>query len=155
MSESATTEQHPAEKKDRSHYLYIAVIAAVVLGIIVGLVAPDVGKALKPLGTAFVNLIKMVISPVIFCTIVLGVGSIRQAAKVGKVGGLALAYFIADVDVRPGHRAGRRQPAAAGCRACSSPTPPGPPGEQAASGEKPRPRPSSCSGSSRPRWSPR
>jgi len=94
MSESATTEQRPAEKKDRSHYLYIAVIAAVVLGIIVGLVAPDVGKALKPLGTAFVNLIKMVISPVIFCTIVLGVGSIRQAAKVGKVGGLALAYFI-------------------------------------------------------------
>jgi aerobic C4-dicarboxylate transport protein len=93
MSESATAE-HPAEKKDRSHYLYVAVIAAVVLGIIVGLVAPDVGKALKPLGTAFVNLIKMVISPVIFCTIVLGVGSIRQAAKVGKVGGLALLYFI-------------------------------------------------------------
>jgi len=94
MSESATTEQRPAARRDRSHYLYIAVIAAVVLGIIVGLVAPDVGKALKPLGTAFVNLIKMVISPVIFCTIVLGVGSIRQAAKVGKVGGLALAYFI-------------------------------------------------------------
>ena len=70
-------------------------IAAVVLGVIVGLVAPEVGKALKPLGTAFVNLIKMMISPVIFCTIVLGVGSIRQAAKVGKVGGLALAYFIA------------------------------------------------------------
>jgi aerobic C4-dicarboxylate transport protein len=93
MSSSATAE-HPAEKKDRSHYLYIAVIGAVVLGIIVGLVAPDVGKALKPLGTAFVSLIKMVISPVIFCTIVLGVGSIRQAAKVGKVGGLALAYFI-------------------------------------------------------------
>jgi aerobic C4-dicarboxylate transport protein len=63
--------------------------------VIVGLVAPDVGKALKPLGTAFVNLIKMMISPVIFCTIVLGVGSIRQAAKVGKVGGLALGYFIA------------------------------------------------------------
>ncbi len=98
MSDPTTTQrpeqQGPAAKKDRSHYLYIAVIAAVVLGIIVGLVAPDVGKALKPLGTAFVSLIKMVISPVIFCTIVLGVGSIRQAAKVGKVGGLALAYFI-------------------------------------------------------------
>ena len=41
----------PAKHRDRSHYLYIAVIVAVVLGIIVGLVAPDVGKALKPLGT--------------------------------------------------------------------------------------------------------
>jgi aerobic C4-dicarboxylate transport protein len=58
------------------------------------LVAPGVGKALAPLGTGFVNLIKMMISPVIFCTIVLGIGSIRQAAKVGKVGGLALVYFV-------------------------------------------------------------
>ena len=93
MSDSATTER-PAEKKDRSHYLYIAVIAAVIAGIAVGILAPDVGKALKPLGTGFVSLIKMMISPVIFCTIVLGIGSIRQAAKVGKVGGLALLYFI-------------------------------------------------------------
>jgi Na+/H+-dicarboxylate symporters len=81
-------------KKDRTHYLYLAVIAAVVLGVIVGLVAPELGKGLKPVGTAFVNLIKMMISPVIFCTIVLGIGSIRQAAKVGRVGGLALAYFL-------------------------------------------------------------
>jgi aerobic C4-dicarboxylate transport protein len=93
MSDSPTA-QHAAERRDRTHYLYIAVIVAVVLGIAVGFLAPEVGKALKPLGTGFVNLIKMMISPVIFCTIVLGVGSIRQAAKVGKVGGLALAYFI-------------------------------------------------------------
>ena len=93
MSDSAATER-PAEKKDRSHYLYIAVIAAVIAGIAVGILAPEVGKALKPLGTGFVSLIKMMISPVIFCTIVLGIGSIRQAAKVGKVGGLALLYFI-------------------------------------------------------------
>ena len=69
-------------------------IVAVILGIAVGFVVPDVGKELKPLGTGFVNLIKMMISPVIFCTIVLGIGSIRQAAKVGKVGGLALGYFL-------------------------------------------------------------
>ena len=87
--------QPPAKKKDRTHYLYIAVIVAVLAGIVVGLAAPEVGKALKPLGTGFVELIKMMISPVIFCTIVLGIGSIRQAAKVGKVGGLALLYFIA------------------------------------------------------------
>ena len=49
---------------------------------------------LKPLGEAFVALIKMMIQPVIFCTIVLGVGSVASAARVGKVGGLALAYFL-------------------------------------------------------------
>jgi aerobic C4-dicarboxylate transport protein len=95
MSEPVTAQQHPVEKRDRTHYLYIAVIVAVILGVAVGIIAPEVGKALKPVGTAFVNLIKMMISPVIFCTIVLGVGSIREAAKVGKVGGLALLYFIA------------------------------------------------------------
>jgi aerobic C4-dicarboxylate transport protein len=97
MSQSATTHSPgagQAGKRDRTHMLYIAVIVAVVLGVIVGLVAPDFGKSLAPLGTAFVNLIKMMISPVIFCTIVLGIGSIRQASKVGKVGGLALLYFI-------------------------------------------------------------
>ncbi|MBS6030865.1 MAG: cation:dicarboxylase symporter family transporter [Kocuria rhizophila] len=82
------------KKRDRTHYLYIAVIAAVVLGIVVGLVFPDAGVALKPLGTGFVALIKMIIAPVIFCTIVLGVGSVAKAATVGKVGGLALLYFI-------------------------------------------------------------
>lgn len=93
MSDSATT-QHAAGPRDRTHYLYVAVIVAVVLGVTVGILAPDVGMALKPLGAGFVNLLKMMISPLIFCTIVLGVGSIRQAAKVGKVGGLALVYFI-------------------------------------------------------------
>ncbi|MFG2503473.1 cation:dicarboxylate symporter family transporter [Streptomyces sp. NPDC048441] len=84
----------PAAKRDRTHYLYIAVIIAVVLGVGVGLLFPDFAKELKPVGTGFVNLIKMMISPIIFCTIVLGVGSVRKAAKVGKVGGLALGYFL-------------------------------------------------------------
>ena len=84
-----------SKKKDRTHWLYISVIIAVGLGIAVGLVFPEVGKALKPLGTGFVNLIKMMIAPVIFCTIVLGIGAIRQAAQVGRIGGLALGYFIA------------------------------------------------------------
>ncbi len=83
-----------APTRDRTHYLYLAVIAAVVLGIIVGFAAPGFAVQLKPLGTGFVNLIKMMISPIIFCTIVLGIGSVRQAAKVGKVGGLALGYFL-------------------------------------------------------------
>lgn len=83
-----------ATGRDRTHYLYLAVIAAVLLGIAVGFAAPGVAVELKPLGTGFVNLIKMMISPVIFCTIVLGIGSVRTAAKVGAVGGLALGYFM-------------------------------------------------------------
>ncbi len=79
---------------DRNHYLYIAVIAAVVAGALVGVLAPEVGIALEPLGKGFVSLIKMMITPIIFCTIVIGVGSIAKAATVGKVGGLAIGYFL-------------------------------------------------------------
>ncbi|MEV7214639.1 cation:dicarboxylase symporter family transporter [Kitasatospora cineracea] len=82
------------DRADRTHYLYLAVIAAVVAGVVVGLAAPGFAVELKPVGTGFVNLIKMMISPVIFCTIVLGVGSVTKAAKVGRVGGLALGYFL-------------------------------------------------------------
>jgi len=92
---STTTSASPPQRRDKTHYLYIAVIAAVVLGVAVGLLFPDLGKALKPVGTGFVNLIKMMISPIIFCTIVLGVGSVAKAKAVGKVGGLALVYFLA------------------------------------------------------------
>ncbi|MEV4708980.1 cation:dicarboxylate symporter family transporter [Actinoplanes sp. NPDC049316] len=88
------TQTVPRARRDRTHYLYLAVIVAVLLGIAVGLLFPDAAVELKPIGTGFVNLIKMMISPVIFCTIVLGVGSVRQAAKVGRVGGLALGYFL-------------------------------------------------------------
>jgi aerobic C4-dicarboxylate transport protein len=85
----------PKQRRDRTHWLYVAVIAAVVAGVIVGLGAPSVGKDVAVLGTMFVNLIKMMIIPVIFCTIVLGIGSVRKAATVGKVGGLAFIYFVA------------------------------------------------------------
>ncbi len=91
---SRTTPTRTGPPRNRTHYLYLAVIAAVALGIAVGLVAPAVAVELKPLGQAFVGLIKMMIQPVIFCTIVLGVGSVANAARVGKVGGLALGYFI-------------------------------------------------------------
>ncbi|GAB2601333.1 C4-dicarboxylate transporter DctA [Streptomyces capparidis] len=94
-ADTAPATQRPVKRRDRTHYLYIAVIAAVLIGILVGLAAPDTAKELKPLGTGFVNLIKMMISPIIFCTIVLGVGSVRKAAKVGAVGGMALLYFTA------------------------------------------------------------
>jgi aerobic C4-dicarboxylate transport protein len=94
-STSAAPSGRKARKKlDKNHYLYIAVIVAVVAGVIVGLLAPEFAKTLAPIGTAFVGLIKMMIAPIIFCTIVIGVGSIAKAATVGKVGGLALGYFI-------------------------------------------------------------
>ncbi|MBP3978158.1 cation:dicarboxylate symporter family transporter [Microbacterium sp. BLY] len=79
---------------DRHTWLYVSVIIAVVLGAAVGLLWPEVGRAFEPLGTAFVSLIKMMIAPIIFCTIVVGVGSIAKAATVGKIGGLALLYFL-------------------------------------------------------------
>jgi aerobic C4-dicarboxylate transport protein len=93
---SGTVSAHAprTRRRDRTHWLYLAVIAAVVLGIAVGFAFPEFAVSLKWLGTAFVGLIKMLIAPVIFCTIVLGIGSIRQAAKVGRVGGLALGYFL-------------------------------------------------------------
>jgi aerobic C4-dicarboxylate transport protein len=84
----------PSGRRDRTHWLYVAVIIAVGLGIAVGFLAPDFAVELRPLGTAFVNLVKMMISPVIFCTIVLGIGSVRRAASIGRVGGLALGYFV-------------------------------------------------------------
>ncbi|MCW2788230.1 MAG: dctA [Aeromicrobium sp.] len=89
-----STTTAPKVPRDRTHYLYIAVIVAVFAGIALGFAAPDFAEKLAPLGELFVKLIKMMISPVIFCTIVLGVGSIASAAQVGKVGGLALGYFV-------------------------------------------------------------
>lgn len=95
---------HPPKRRglDKTHWLYIAVIAAVILGIVVGLWAQaasggkttNFATSLKPLGDLFVNLIKMLIAPVIFCTIVTGIGSVAKAATVGKVGGIALVYFL-------------------------------------------------------------
>lgn len=79
---------------DKHTWLYVAVILAVVLGAVVGLVWPEFAVGLEPLGKGFVSLIKMMIAPIIFCTIVVGVGSIAKAATVGRIGGLALLYFM-------------------------------------------------------------
>ena len=92
---TSPTIPEPKERpRDRSHWLYIAVIIAVLAGITFGIVAPDAAKGWKWVGDAFVDLIKMMISPVIFCTIVLGIGSVRAAATVGKAGSMALVYFL-------------------------------------------------------------
>lgn len=79
---------------DKHTWLYVSVLIAVVLGAAVGLIWPEFAQSLEPLGKGFVSLIKMMIAPIIFCTIVVGVGSIAKAATVGKIGGLALLYFM-------------------------------------------------------------
>ncbi len=73
--------------------LTFQVLVAVSLGVLVGVVAPDVGKALKPLGDTFINLVKMVITPIIFLTIVHGIASMADLRRLGRVGGKALLYF--------------------------------------------------------------
>ena len=73
--------------------LYIQVLIAIAIGIFIGHFWPDLGKALKPLGDGFIALIKMMIGPVIFCTVVHGIGSMRDLRKVGRVGMKTLFYF--------------------------------------------------------------
>ena len=73
--------------------LTFQVLVAVSLGVLVGVVAPDIGKALKPLGDTFINLVKMVITPIIFLTIVHGIASMADLRRLGRVGGKALLYF--------------------------------------------------------------
>jgi len=75
--------------------LYIQVLIAIAVGIFIGHFWPDLGKALKPLGDGFIALIKMMIGPVIFCTVVHGIGSMRDLKKVGRVGVKTLFYFEA------------------------------------------------------------
>jgi aerobic C4-dicarboxylate transport protein len=73
--------------------LYFQVIVAIVLGVLVGTFYPEAGAAMKPFGDAFIKLIKMMIAPVIFCTVVTGIAGVEDMKKVGKTGGLALIYF--------------------------------------------------------------
>jgi len=73
--------------------LYFQVIVAIVIGILLGHFYPDTGSAMKPLGDGFIKLIKMVITPIIFCTIVVGIAGMEDMKKVGKTGGYALLYF--------------------------------------------------------------
>ena len=76
-----------------SKRLYIQVLIAIVLGILLGTFAPATGAAMKPLGDGFIKLVKMIIAPVIFCTVVIGIAGTEDVKRVGKTGALALVYF--------------------------------------------------------------
>src|SRR5215211_4421446 len=73
--------------------LYLQVITAIVIGVLLGHFYPQTGESMKPLGDGFIKLIKMIIAPIIFCTIVVGIAGMEDMKKVGKTGGYALLYF--------------------------------------------------------------
>jgi aerobic C4-dicarboxylate transport protein len=80
-------------KKPLYASLYVQVLIAVAIGIALGHFRPETGADMKPLGDAFIKLIKMIIAPIIFCTVVVGIAGMEDMKKVGKTGGLALLYF--------------------------------------------------------------
>jgi aerobic C4-dicarboxylate transport protein len=75
-------------------HLYVQVLVAIALGVALGHCYPEVGASLKPLGDGFIKLVKMVIAPVIFLTVVTGIAGMRELAAVGRVAGKAFAYFL-------------------------------------------------------------
>ena len=85
--------ENAAVKKPFYKVLYVQVLFAIAVGIVLGVVYPDLGAKMKPFGDAFVRLIKMIIAPVIFCTVVTGIAGMEDMKTVGKTGGLALLYF--------------------------------------------------------------
>ncbi|ABM36299.1 dicarboxylate/amino acid:cation symporter [Polaromonas naphthalenivorans] len=88
MTTSAPTEKLPLYRS-----LYFQVVCAVIAGVALGYFYPSVGESMKPLGDGFIKLIKMMIAPIIFCTVVVGIAGMEDMKKVGKTGGLALLYF--------------------------------------------------------------
>src|SRR5438477_12587916 len=74
-------------------HLYAQVLFAIICGVILGHFWPQTAEAMKPLGDAFIKLIKMIIAPIIFCTVVTGIAGMEDMKKVGRVGGKALLYF--------------------------------------------------------------
>jgi len=83
----------PAARKPWYRHLYVQVLAAIAFGIALGHYYPDLGTQMKPLGDGFIKLIKMIIAPIIFCTVVHGIASMQDLKEVGRVGVKALIYF--------------------------------------------------------------
>ncbi|MCX2887761.1 MULTISPECIES: dicarboxylate/amino acid:cation symporter [Pseudomonas] len=80
-------------RKPFYHHLYVQVLAAIVLGVILGHYSPGLGEQMKPLGDTFIKLIKMLIAPIIFCTVVSGIASMQDLKRIGRIGFKSLVYF--------------------------------------------------------------
>ena len=85
--------QQAAPRRPLYRSLYFQVVTAIIIGVLLGHFYPHLGEAMKPLGDGFIKLIKMIIAPIIFCTVVVGIAGMEDMKKVGKTGGLALLYF--------------------------------------------------------------
>jgi aerobic C4-dicarboxylate transport protein len=85
--------QQTAARRPLYKSLYVQVLVAIAIGVALGFFYPDTGAAMKPLGDGFIKLIKMIIAPIIFCTVVVGIAGMEDMKKVGKVGGFAILYF--------------------------------------------------------------
>jgi aerobic C4-dicarboxylate transport protein len=83
----------PVARRPWYTILYLQVLIAIVIGVLVGYYFPDAGKAMKPLGDGFIALIRMMIAPVIFCTVVHGIASMSDLKKIGRIGVKTLFYF--------------------------------------------------------------
>ncbi|SEL12175.1 aerobic C4-dicarboxylate transport protein [Sphingomonas palmae] len=98
-SPSVSTNAYPSDAQAAARrpfytHLYAQVLFAILLGALVGHFAPQTGEALKPLGDAFIKLVKMVIAPVIFLTLVSGIAGMKELGAVGRVAGKAFGYFL-------------------------------------------------------------
>lgn len=94
MYQPATSSPNPASRKRLYRHLYFWVLVAIILGVLLGHFAPGAGEAMKPLGDAFIKLVKMIIAPVIFLTIATGIASMRDLGSVGRVAAKAFGYFL-------------------------------------------------------------
>ena len=94
MIPADTAAAPPVRKKGLYRQLYVQVLAAIVLGALVGHFNPPLGESLKPLGDAFIRLVKMIIAPVIFLTVVTGIANMRDLKQVGGVAAKAFIYFL-------------------------------------------------------------
>jgi aerobic C4-dicarboxylate transport protein len=87
------SEENEKMSSNKSKNLYLQVLAAIAIGVLLGHFFPDIGTTMKPLGDGFIKLIKMIIAPIIFCTVVVGIAGMEDMKKVGKTGAYALLYF--------------------------------------------------------------
>src|SRR3954447_17155148 len=93
MSGMSTGTSHGAHRGPFFTHLYFQVLLAIAAGVLLGHFAPATGAAMKPLGDAFVKLIRMLIAPIIFTTVVVGIARMGDLKEVGRVGLKALVYF--------------------------------------------------------------
>ncbi|GLS38692.1 C4-dicarboxylate transport protein [Mesorhizobium tianshanense] len=93
--QTAFAAAEPRGKLPFYRHLYVQVLAAIAAGVLLGHFYPETGEALKPLGDAFIKLVKMVIAPVIFLTVATGIAGVSDLQKVGRVAGKAMIYFLA------------------------------------------------------------